>query len=62
MLLHTFYSIHSTLKTFLYIFISEDVPSLTPYRLKEGDVITMGSTELSVDLSTIDQENVSSST
>lgn len=36
----------------------EDVEALVPYRLQNGDVITMGSTELRVQIASDDCENV----
>ena len=41
-----------------FFFCSADVDPLVPYRLQQGDIITMGSTELRVQITTTDdQEN-----
>lgn len=48
--------------TLIWLLFSEDLQDQTPYRLKDGDVITMGSTELLVHIAdvyddTVDKEN-----
>ena len=53
-----YFNVASLCVTFVLSLHSIDVEPLTPLRLKDGDVVCMGSTELLVRVSDIEQDDV----